>query len=289
MPTLDLSAAPSWFRAAVNAPCESHYAPIDGARVHYLTWNRADTDKPDLMLVHGFRAHARWWAFVAPYLAEHFRVMALEFSGMGDSEARPRYDTLTFVGDMLGAIEHAGWRKPTIVGHSFGGHRVIRACAEHPSAFARAVMLDSYVNFPGRGEVFTPRIKLGPRKTYPTYEAARARFRVVPEAGAQADYVLDYLAFHSIKQVEDGWTWKFDENQVGGLIEHDGAGFLPKIDIPFTIMHGEFSDVLTAARARDVVAQLKHGRGPIAIPEAHHHVMLDQPLALVAALRAALY
>ena len=40
--------------------------------------------------------------------------------------------------------------------------------------------------------------------------------------------------------------------------------------------------------AERIVACLRHGRGPIVIPQAHHYLMLDQPLALVAALRALL-
>jgi hypothetical protein len=37
------------------------------------------------------------------------------------------------------------------------------------------------------------------------------------------------------------------------------------------------------------VSHLRHPTGPIEIPECHHHVMLDQPLSLVSALRALLY
>jgi pimeloyl-ACP methyl ester carboxylesterase len=35
-------------------------------------------------------------------------------------------------------------------------------------------------------------------------------------------------------------------------------------------------------------AALRHGRGPIVIPSAYHHVPVDQPLALAATLRALL-
>jgi hypothetical protein len=38
-----------------------------------------------------------------------------------------------------------------------------------------------------------------------------------------------------------------------------------------------------------IVRCIRGARGPIAIPEARHHVPLGQPVALIAALRAALY
>jgi pimeloyl-ACP methyl ester carboxylesterase len=285
----DLSAAPQWFRDAVNAPTQSHFAPVDDTRIHYLTWNAEERSKPDLVLVHGFRAHARWWSLIAPFLTDRFRVLAFDFSGMGDSGTRPAYDADLFVRDLMGAIDHAQCRKPILLGHSFGGHRVLRACAEHPDAFSSAIVLDSYVNFPADGEVFRRRAVIGPKKLYPTYEAARARFRLIPDSGSQADYILDYVAHHSIKREGEGWCWKFDDAQVGGAIEHDGAAVLERIEIPMTIIHGEFSDVMSADRAAKVVNRLKHARGPISIPLAHHHVMLDQPLELVSALRGVLY
>jgi hypothetical protein len=41
--------------------------------------------------------------------------------------------------------------------------------------------------------------------------------------------------------------------------------------------------------AHEIVRHIPNARGPIAIPQSHHHVLLDQPLSLVSALRAALY
>jgi pimeloyl-ACP methyl ester carboxylesterase len=54
------------------------------------------------------------------------------------------------------------------------------------------------------------------------------------------------------------------------------------------IVRGEHSVILGAERAARIAALLPNGRGPITMPEAHHHLMLDQPLALVSVLRALL-
>jgi pimeloyl-ACP methyl ester carboxylesterase len=64
---------------------------------------------------------------------------------------------------------------------------------------------------------------------------------------------------------------------------------LGRIDAPVTFIYGDRSAIVSRARAYAIVKRLRNGRGPIAIPQSHHHVMLDQPLALVAALRAVLY
>jgi len=51
---------------------------------------------------------------------------------------------------------------------------------------------------------------------------------------------------------------------------------------------GEASAVVSADRARRIVAAIAGARGPVTLPQAGHHLMLDQPLALIGALRALL-
>ena len=41
--------------------------------------------------MHGFLAHARCMAFIAPFLAEQHHVVAYDLSGMGDSGVRSSY------------------------------------------------------------------------------------------------------------------------------------------------------------------------------------------------------
>ena len=85
------SSVPEWFTKAIAQPAESCFVDVGGSPVHYLSWNAADTQKPGLLFAHGFRAHARWWSFIAPFLLSRFRVVAIDFPGMGDSAARSEY------------------------------------------------------------------------------------------------------------------------------------------------------------------------------------------------------
>jgi pimeloyl-ACP methyl ester carboxylesterase len=50
----------------------------------------------------------------------------------GDSGNRSEYTPLGFVRDIIGVLDHAGFEQATLIGHSFGGGRVARACAEYP-------------------------------------------------------------------------------------------------------------------------------------------------------------
>jgi pimeloyl-ACP methyl ester carboxylesterase len=281
-------AAPEWFTRATAAPVESRYTEVDGTPIHYLSWNAADTDKPALLFAHGFRAHARWWSFIAPFFLSRFRIVSIDFAGMGDSGNRGEYTPLGFVHDIVGVLDHAGFAKATLVGHSFGGGRVARACAEVPERIARAVIIDSHMRLTEEKRSTRP-FEIGPRRVYATYEVARSRFRLVPPENRAAPYVLDYVARHSLKEVEGGWSWKFDEQLIPKHDDAKAADILASIKVPVTFIYGDASAIVSRQHAHEIVRHIPNARGPIAIPQSHHHVLLDQPLSLVSALRAALY
>ncbi|HVY90556.1 MAG TPA: alpha/beta fold hydrolase, partial [Hyphomonadaceae bacterium] len=91
--------APKWFEDAVAVKYETAYATSDGAKIHYQRWG--DRSKPGLLLVHGNGAHAHWWDFIAPYLTQDYHVVAMTFSGMGDSDWRETYAMETFAREQL--------------------------------------------------------------------------------------------------------------------------------------------------------------------------------------------
>jgi len=285
----DQTDVPEWFARAIAAPAESRFAEVDGTPIHYLAWNAADREKPPLLFAHGFRAHARWWSFIAPFFLSRFRVVSLDFAGMGDSGKRREYTPLGFVRDIIGVLDHAGFEQATLIGHSFGGGRVARACAEFPARVSRAVIIGSHMRLTDEKRATRP-FEVGPRRVYPTLEAARARFRLVPPENRTAPYILDYVARNSLKEVEGGWTWKFDAELIP---KHDDdvktTDILAKIKAPVAFIYGDASAIVSRKHAHEIVRHIPNARGPIAIPQSHHHVLLDQPLSLVAALRAVLY
>jgi pimeloyl-ACP methyl ester carboxylesterase len=111
----------------------------------------------------------------------------------------------------------------------------------------------------------------------------------VPPDNRTAPYILDYVARHSLQEVEGGWTWKFDERLIPKHDDTRAPDILAKIAAPVTFIYGDASAIVSRQHAHDIVSHIRNAHGPIAIPESHHHVLLDQPLSLVAALRAVLY
>lgn len=281
---------PDWFEHAIAAPCESARVEVAGAGIHYLRWG--DRAKPGLLLVHGNGAHAWWWSFIAPFLAREYNVAALDLSGMGDSDHRPRYEMDLFVAEELAVAEDAGMfdnaEPPVIVAHSFGGFATILAGARHGHRLAGTVIVDSPVNPPDRPGG-PPHREHRPHRVYPSVAEALARFRLAPDQPCENDWILDFIARRSLKQVADGWTWKFDPSLWTSRFSiGDTAECLRTTRCRIAIMRGEHSVLMPPEVGAYMFSLLGHAAPVIEIPQARHHVMLDQPLAFVAALRALL-
>jgi pimeloyl-ACP methyl ester carboxylesterase len=281
-------ARPAWFDWALEHSGRSHYIEANGSRLHLLSWNYEARDKPVLLFVHGFRGHAHWWDFIAPFFAEQYRVIAMDLSGMGDSAHRATYGPQTLAEDVIAVAEWLDTPRLIAIGHSYGGSRVLRACADRPELFERLIIIDSYVVFSDQEAVREPAKIRGDRE-YPDAETAIARFRLLPQQADAMPCLVEHVARHSLRATATGVRWKFDVNlPPGGAREADGEQLLARIQRPVDYLFGERSVVVNPALAHRVVSYLKDVRGPIAIPHGHHHLMFDQPIALISALRALL-
>ena len=275
-----------WSQASEHASA-SHFATLRGARIHYRRW--AGRGGPLLLFAHGFRGHTHWWDWIAPSFAEEHDVVALDFSGMGDSDWRAYYEDECFAMDLLGLLQHLD-APATVVGHSFGGTQLLRACAIDAASarpcIVHAVVVDSWVRVLDEPP-YTPSGRARDTGPYADFETAKSRFRLNPAQPVADQGMLEHIARHSVRTRDGLWQWKFDPDLHATFVE-DPRALLRRIEAPVDIVYGEASSVVTAERARACVDALPHGRGPVAIPGAGHHLMFDQPAALVAALRALL-
>lgn len=281
-----------WFAWATAQHPKSAHVEANGNRLHYLEWNPAEGAgedcRPVLLFVHGLRAHAHWWDFIAPFFMHSHRVIAVDLSGMGESGWHERYSAPQLALDVNRFIEALVLRMPTVVAHSYGGLCTLRAASMQPELFGRLVILDTYVVFEGATITLDPP-RPGSGKTYPDRAAATLRYRLLPPQPDPAPALLAHIAQHSMRDTEDGVRWKFDPGLNGEDIHlYDGNEMLGKISTPVDYCYGDSSALVDAAHAQRIVAALPRARGPVVIPQAHHHLMLDQPLALVATLQALL-
>lgn len=279
----------SWIDRVLRQPGTSGHVAVPGARLHFLEWPGPE-GAPDLLLLHGFRAHAHWWDFIAPLLATQFRVIALDLGGMGDSGRRPAYCDTTYAREIVDVIEALPLRAPIVVGHSFGGMMALTAASMFPGRMARLILIDAHISFPDNHDRSNHPPARAPRH-YADAPTLLRHFRLMPDQAGVDPVIFEHVARHSIKRDDTGWTWKFDPICAGPSIAaapRYGADMLRELSVPVDYVYGEHSLIITPAFAARIAACLPCGRGPIAIPAAQHHVLLDQPLALAAALIALL-
>jgi pimeloyl-ACP methyl ester carboxylesterase len=275
-------------------PGESHTFEGAGLRLHYLEWpcsSSTGPKGPPVLLLHGFLAHAHWWDFVAPWLAENHRVVALDFGGMGESGHREggRYRAEDFIAEIDAVVRHTGLEGCIAIGHSFGGRALLHACRAHPALASRAIIIDSRLMSPGDSRPgFDSTWR--PKKRYPTEESILPRFVLRPEEPCP-DSAMLHMARRSVGREGDAWVWKFDE-QITRLFNEgregpvDDAAELKGLTTPVDLIYGEFSRVVTPARAEYLLQATNATHEAIVLPNGFHHLPVSQPQPLLAALRA---
>lgn len=283
-----MSAPPQWFTEAIASTYDEHVVEVERCPIHYLRWG--EPTNPGLVLVHGGAAHAHWWSFLAPLLADRFSVVAIDMSGHGESGRRDEYPRRTWAREVIGVSEHAKFvGAPILVGHSLGGLVGIVAAALFGDHLAGAIIVDAPVRKPDpetqearRGGMFRN------PKSYPSMDQAREHFHLVPPQPCDNGFILDHIARHSLKQTADGYTWKFDPKifalaRVEAMHEH-----LANVKCRVALMRGQKSIVVPPETGEYMYELLKRNAPVVEIPDAYHHLILDQPLAFIAALRALL-
>ena len=279
---------PAWFARAVAAPFEERFVEVEGCPIHYLLWGQAGN--PGLLLVHGGFAHAHWWDFIAPVFADHYRVAAIDLSGMGDSGYRPKYSGETYAKEVMAASAGAGFGKaPVVVGHSFGGFVALKSGALYGEKLSGVVIVDFPIRPPELQRDYEDRRpQIRPKEIYPNRKAALERFRLIPAQPCENAFILEHIAARSLAKVNGGWSWKFDDQIFKGFELGNLSEDLPKVTCELAFIYGERS-ALFPREIVDYMSKLLRGRAPlIAIPKVHHHLFLDQPLVLVNALQKVL-
>ena len=287
--------APAWFERAVAVEPERSFVDVEGAKVETLAWG--ERGKPGLLFLHGGAAHADWWSFIAPFFARERRVVAPSFTGMGRSDWRPAYDFRQFVREARAAAHAAGafdGGRPTVVGHSFGGRIAVGLAHDFGDELAAAVMVDPPFFAPQNQKAPSPpRATTREHSVRPSLEAIIARFRLAPPQACDNLFILDFIARRSAKKAVDadgaaGWSLSFDPHFWEKFIRLDPVPLVESARAPLALIRGAKSQLFHPEDAAYLLSLMASGSPYVEIPEAEHHVMIDQPIAFVAALRALL-
>ena len=282
------SDVPDWFWQAVETDSRQSTVEVEDCDVAFEEWG--DTQRPGLLFIHGMNAHKHWWDFIAPQLLPDWHMVAMDLTGMGDSDFRYEYDPETYAAEILGVCESANLDSNVIVvGHSFGGRMATKAVRLHPDRFGALVLVDSGIRHPDEPMPDYPMMGGGRAKMYPSREEAESRFRLFPPQPCDNEYLLKYIAKKSLTYMDGGWVWKFDEElplvlKGADALEEDFTG----LEVPVAVIYGERSASFTVQSLAYMETLIPDLVATEEVKDAQHHVFLDQPVEFVAALNRVL-
>lgn len=299
-PAATLPNVPEWFSSALSTPGHSHFVEVEGCLIHYLTWG--DPTLPGLLLVGASGGHAHWYDHIAPLMADQFHVAAIDLAGCGDSGRREAYTKELVIAEITAVLADAGMTghavPPTVVGHSAGAQCAVRAAQVHGAEWLGVIAVDGlrYAELEtdhaiAHFRAFDPDApRPAPRapKVYERLEDAMDRFKVSPPPRIEIgnDFIIRNIAAHSFRQVEGGWTSKFDTGQTMVIdLAFELTGALKDLPCQAASLYGHHSH-LTDERAGAAVTEMNDGKvTSFIIPGTSHYPQIDSPFAFVAAIK----
>jgi pimeloyl-ACP methyl ester carboxylesterase len=197
-----------------------------GLALNALEWG--DPEKPALLLAHGMWDHARGFAVLAPLLASHFNVIALDQRGHGDSAWAAAYTWPADVRDVINVVLAID-RPLSLLGHSKGGGVVTDAAGVLSERVRKVVNIDGFgpPPFPEQsaaelagefGKYLDHRRRSATRndwRPYQTLEQLIARHKA--QNPRLTEEWLRFFCHHGARQSEDGWRWKADPHATDGF------------------------------------------------------------------------
>ena len=278
---------PSWFSEAIGFESVHHHVNVEGVRISYQQWG--DPTKPCLLFIHGYAANSHWWDFIVPSFLDNYSVVAMDLSGMGNSGHRSHYSQDLYALELKSVIEDAGWNDAIIIAHSMSGPISVKAASLYPNHINSLYIIDSMIILPpdkfaalkntGKGMIRADFI-------YKDYESAIKAFRLLPPQPVHHDFILNYIAKHSYKEVEGGWVLKSDGKIMHTYETDDLTEIFMHLECPIHIVYGLMSQILSPELLEytTYVGRIPESR-QIGIPGAMHHLFLDEPIIFVEELK----
>lgn len=267
----------------------SHRIPgADGLELHVLEWS---TEGVPLILLHGHGNEAHLWDDFIPRIADHYRVLAVDQRGHGDSDWDPegRYDAENMADDLEAVLAAFEIDRFVLIGFSMGGRVSMTFAARHPERLAGLVLVDIGPEIDRRGAM-----RIGgemAEQRNPTFASVEeyARLLSLNYPAGQPEALMRMARF-GLRQGEDGrYALKMDpklradrpddaesvaKEEAFTQLQWDA---LAKLPCPTLVVRGAASDILSPDIADKMVEEVIPNATLAVVPQAAHSVATDNP------------
>ena len=261
------------------------------------TWG--DRALPPLLALHGWLDNAGSFALLAPLLATHFHVVALDLPGHGHSDHLPAgasYHFIDYARVVLEAVQVMGLGNYTLLGHSLGAGVASLVAAATPQRINQLLLIEG----------------LGPLGDDCTRTLQRFRDALLPLPGTRrrlrifcnVEQAIDARTIASglredlarpivergLREVEEGWRWSSDSRLTRPsalrLAESQIHALLHGIEAPSAMLLARPETVYLPSAAMRARASCV-GNMQVSHMDGCHHLHLEHPQAVAAWVIAA--
>lgn len=265
---------------------EAFSVAVDGGHLHGWT---EGAGRPVLVLHGGPGLSADYLADLYSELAGICRVGWYQQRGLEPSTATTPYAVDTQVTDVLAVLDHLGWDRPVVVGHSWGGHLLLHLMARYPGRLGGACVVDPLgaVGDGGMAEFEAELMRRTPEEDRQRVEELD-RLLLAGDAGQDAEHEsmrLIWASYFPSRETAPPYR-PIAMSAAAYAATYDSlvaelpylADELRGCQVPTAFVHGTASPIPTTASTQtaelltDVVVELVEGAG--------HFVWLDRPGAV---------
>jgi pimeloyl-ACP methyl ester carboxylesterase len=246
-----------------------------------------------VVILHGLSYFSYDWIDLAAELATGRQIVAMDMRGFGDSGWAKDYSVPAFAGDIVALLDHLGWGKAILIGHSMGGRNCTWCAAEYPDRVAALMLLDwSPVHAPAGLKRVTEKIGSTP-DSFATVDEAMRYFKIDPQSLQGERKRPRFEAY--LKPVPGGFALKRDPHfrdqfrralQTGERpdLGVDMWAALAKVACPILELRGSRSDMFAA----ETVDKVKSTNPRFKLVEVNsgHDVAGDDPAGFLREARA---
>lgn len=261
----------------------SEYLTVNGVGIHYMETGKGE---PAVLLVHGLGGSWDNWYDIIPELAkEGHRVIAMDLPGFGLSD-KPDIDYKIddFVQFLKSFIEKKKLERPVAVGHSMGGHIIIKTAARYQGLFSRIILVDSSGarNLWGPVRWFLTRFYVA-LEDHPYWISNRMLKFVVDLNFYDSEKGKELYYFYARARETSEWKLLLRSFCRAGrhMINDSVEDILKEIRVPTLIVWGQDDRVLPLKNAHELNMRIGDSQMAV-ILECGHMPMIEKPERLAA-------
>ena len=209
-----------------------------------LAYTRHGAGAP-MVLLHGYPLDGSIWSEVVPFLIDKFELIIPDLRGFGESTTvETPYTMDTFASDVAGLLDHLGFEKTAIVGHSMGGYVALAIAKLYPTRVNGLGLVSSQVL------ADTPDRKQG---RYDTAEQVAAKgIGVVVEA-----MTPKFTPDERVRAFAQSVMEQQKSNSIIGALKamaerEDTSSLLADFKFPVVLVHGDEDALIPIERAREL-------------------------------------